>query len=239
MALLGAECTGKSTLAQHLSHALQTALDSLSGPARQVAWVPEALRLWCEAHHRLPTAHEQTEVAQQQLALVAAARQRVGPTGWLVLDTTTLQTAVYSHHYFGDTTLYPLAQRQHAGLDATLLMGLDLPWQADGQLRDGPTTQLAVDALLREQLQASGTRHHLVYGRGNARTAAALQAVARALPLDDTTQDAIKSVAEILYPSIATSQKSSKYQSSCESCSDPGCEHLLFTRLVQQRQAAG
>lgn len=238
VALLGAECTGKSTLAHTLSTALQAALAALPGPSPLVAWVPEALRQWCDTQHRLPLAHEQANVARLQLALVAAARERVGPSGWLVVDTTPLQTAVYSQHYFGDTTLCPHAQQQQHAFDVTLLMGLDLPWQADGHLRDGPTTQLAVDALLREQLQASGTRHHLVYGTGSARTAAALQAVARALPTGCAAQAVIKTEAEKLYPASAGRQKSLKYQSACESCSDPDCEHLLFTRLVQRRPPA-
>jgi Flp pilus assembly CpaF family ATPase len=41
IAILGAECTGKTTLAQ----ALATALDGCRGRA---VWVPETLRDWCQ-----------------------------------------------------------------------------------------------------------------------------------------------------------------------------------------------
>lgn len=239
IAVLGAECTGKTSLAQALATEIHVALQASPGPVPQVAWVPEALRAWCVAHHRTPLAHEQAEVAQQQLALTAAARALVGPTGWLVVDTTPLQTAVYSHHYFADTALDDSTQHQQRDFDVTLLMGLDLPWQADGRLRDGPATQAAVDALLRQRLQAAGIRHHLVYGTGSARTAAALQAVALALPASSTAQAAFNSRAENLYGKSARAQKSLKLWPNCEACSDPDCEHLLFTRLLQQRQVGG
>lgn len=209
------------------------------GEPPRVEWVPEALRDWCETHQRTPLAHEQAQVASQQMARVAAARQRVGPNGWLVVDTTPLQTAVYSQHYFADNRLCADALRQHRLFDVTLLMGLDLPWQADSQLRDGPATQLAVDTLLRKQLQAAQVQHHMVYGTGTARTAAALQAIALALSGDMPEQIEIKNIAEKLCIPSARGLKRQLFWPACESCSDPDCEHLLFSRLVQQRQRVG
>ena len=59
IALLGAESTGKTTLAQALGHALAEA-------GRSVAVVPEYLREFCDRHARTPRADEQALIAAEQ-----------------------------------------------------------------------------------------------------------------------------------------------------------------------------
>ena len=90
IAILGAESTGKTTLAR----ALQTALQQDHG---QAVWVPEALRDWCVRHGRTPRPQEQQEIALAQAQAIDSA----GP-GYLLADTTPLMTAVYSDVIFGD-----------------------------------------------------------------------------------------------------------------------------------------
>lgn len=293
IALLGAEGSGKSTLAQALVQELQALLATTSATTPHVALVPEVLRNWCETHGRTPLAHEQADVAQQQLAAVLNARTRWGPSTWVVTDTSPLMTAVYSEHYFNDRSLTDwahAAHRQHH--DLTLLMGLDLPWQADGPWRDGPAVQLAIDTRLRAHLQGLGLPFQTIYGQGTHRVGAALQAVAAALtPAPATTAANLRSQAQGLVSASAISQTTtraheatngnaidrpshptsnptdsqatrhaawaeaikkransllntgdrdsfySKLTSACEACSDPDCEHTLFTRLLAQRPA--
>jgi thymidylate kinase len=67
IAIVGAESTGKTTLAQALCEALQ----ARSG--RRVAWVPEVLRGWCERAGRTPLAHEQASILRMQHEQIAAA----------------------------------------------------------------------------------------------------------------------------------------------------------------------
>ena len=147
IALLGAESSGKSSLAQ----ALVAEIRAIDG-APPVVWVPETLRLWCEARGRTPLRHEQADILQLHHTHMTEARQQAGQDAWLIADTTPLMTAVYSQHYFSDTSLYTHAWHAQRNFEVTLLMGLDLPWQADGPWRDGPATQQAVDNLLRTQL---------------------------------------------------------------------------------------
>ena len=168
VALLGAESTGKTTLAQALAQALARET------GKATAWVPEALRQWCEAAGRTPRADEQPAIAQAQHASIeqAAAAHAI-----VVCDTTPLMTAVYSRLVFGDRSLEAWAVQAHARASLTLLTALDLPWVSDGLQRDGPHVQAPVDEALQALLQAHALPWVRVAGQGPARLQAALAAV--------------------------------------------------------------
>ena len=72
-----------------------------------------------------------------------------------------------------------MAQSLHAQdqFDLTLLCAPDLPWQADGILRDGPALQARTDALLRLWLHEHGLLYRVVTGQGPQRLENALAAV--------------------------------------------------------------
>ena len=166
IALLGAECTGKSTLAQSLTQRLRQ-------DGKSVILVPEYLRQWCAQHGRTPLAHEQAGIAQAQSDGIA----QVSASDWLLCDTTPLMTAVYSHIYFSDDTLLAQALHAQGEFDLTLLCAPDLPWQADGILRDGPALQARTDTLLRQLLTEHGLAFRVVTGQGPQRLENALAAV--------------------------------------------------------------
>ncbi|WP_119155740.1 AAA family ATPase [Caldimonas tepidiphila] len=167
VALLGAESTGKTTLALALATDLRAA-------GRDVGVVPEYLREFCDAAGRTPRPDEQTAIAAEQTRRIAEAASR---HELVIADTTALMTAVYSDHLFGDASLIPGALQAHAGCALTLLTGLDLPWQADGLQRDGPQVRAPVDARIRALLQQGGLPFSVVYGRGEARVRHAMRAL--------------------------------------------------------------
>lgn len=171
IAVVGAESTGKTTLAAALAAAL-----AQDGRAR-VAWVPEVLREWCTRAGRTPAAHEQAAIARAQHARIeaAAAAHEI-----VVSDTTALMTAVYSRIVFGDRSLDAMAVELHRTMHTTLLTALDLPWVPDGLQRDGPQVQRPVDDALRELLRVHRLPYSVVGGQGDARLAQALAAVAAA-----------------------------------------------------------
>ena len=171
VALMGAECTGKSTLAQQLC-------DALLAQGTRAALVPEVLRGFCARLGRTPRVDEQQAIADAQTLSIAQAAAR-DPV--VIADTTALMTAVYSEQVFGDTSLYAHAMRDHRACSLTLLAATDLPWQGDRHQRDGPAVRLAVDRLLRRALDRSGTPYVVVTGIGPARLQAALAAVRRAM----------------------------------------------------------
>ncbi len=169
IAIVGAESTGKTTLADALASRL--ARDT----GLRVAWVPEVLREWCAHTGRTPLAHEQGSILRAQHERVTAAAEA---HEIVVCDTTALMTAVYSRLVFADRSLDERAVALHRAVDITLLTALDLPWVADGHQRDGPHVREPVDRALRELMGAHGIGYAVVGGSGQARLDNAMAAVA-------------------------------------------------------------
>lgn len=167
VAIVGAECVGKTELAQRLA-------ERLPG-----LWIPEYLREFCDRLQRTPLPQEQARILAEQRrredeALARAQQQRLG---WVLADSAPLVTALYSELLFEDVSLQEEAVLHHARYQATLLLAPDLPWVADGIQRDGPAVRDVFHELLRERLQRSGLPFALIGGVGDER----LQAAARAL----------------------------------------------------------
>jgi NadR type nicotinamide-nucleotide adenylyltransferase len=140
IAILGAECTGKSTLSE-----------ALAGHYGAV-WVPEYLREFCGTHDRVPHEDDQYGIARTQLDRENDAALRA--SRFLFCDTTPLMTAVYSRAYWGrvDAQLAALAAAHDYAL--TLVAAPDGPWVADGILRDSDAVRQGVHRLLVEALDA-------------------------------------------------------------------------------------
>ncbi len=169
IAIVGAESTGKSTLAAALAQHLA------AQTGQRVAWVPEWLRSWCEHALRTPLAHEQASILRTQHEHIEAA---AATHDIVVCDTTALMTAVYSGLVFGDPSLDERALQLHTRRVAvTLLTALDLPWVSDGLQRDGPQVREPVDNALRALMQQGGISYAVVSGVGDARVQHAMAAV--------------------------------------------------------------
>lgn len=167
IALLGAESTGKSTLAQDLGGALRER-------GHRVAVVGEYLREFCDRHGRTPQVHEQAGIAQEQARRIDAAALGHGV---VVADTTDLMVAIYSALLFQDHTLLQPALQGLQRFDAILLTALDLPWVPDRHLRDGPHVREPVDNALRAALIGHRLAFSVIHGQGPARLQAALAVV--------------------------------------------------------------
>jgi nicotinamide riboside kinase len=204
IAIVGAESTGKTTLARELHEALVS-------EGHRVALVTEALREFCDTTGRTPIAAEQAGLAAEQTRRIADALSH----DVVIADTTALMIAVYSELVFADRSLYAGAQEAHRRCDLTLLTAIDLPWQADGHQRDGAHVQVPVDALLRNALQRAEIPYSVVAGTGAQRTASALKAVRHAL--DPSAQE--------------DESNAAAWHWVCERCGDVDCERHLLPRL--------
>lgn len=223
VALLGAESTGKTSLSLAMSQAL-------SAHGQKVLTVTEKLREWCNQHGRTPQAHEQAHIAASQCEAIFSITE-----GWVIADTTALMTAVYSDYIFQDKSLYDFALEYQSQFDATLLMGLDVAWVADGLQRDGKHVREPVDNLLRQALSQANIDFKVVYGQGQARVNAAIMALQDSLPPE------LKS----LLASLALSDTQLQRENNqfglnqgrtvwrCDLCSDADCEHKLFSDLLK------
>ncbi|MCF8159387.1 MAG: ATP-binding protein [Polaromonas sp.] len=165
--LIGAECTGKSTMAQ----ALAAHFGGL--------WVPEHLRAFCDLHGRTPRVEEQAAIMRAQfeqeeqgvgLALQAGCDH-------VFCDGSPLLTAIYSDFYFSDRSLFECAQALHARYALTLVLQPDLPWWPDGLQRDSEAVRADVHARVQHALHAMRVPHIEVQGRDGERLQAAILAV--------------------------------------------------------------
>lgn len=205
VAILGAESTGKTSLAQ----ALSVALGERTGA--RCTWVPEQLRSWCDAMGRTPRRDEQASIAASQQR---AIDQASAAHDLVVCDTTPLTTAVYSQLLFADHGLIPAAVAWHRGCQVTLLTAIDLPWVADGHQRDGPHVREPVDRLLRQALADHGLDFSVIGGAGTARLDNALAALAPWL--------------RARWPRAVSAERARPVRWRCADCDDPDCEHRLL-----------
>lgn len=206
--LLGAESTGKTALAQALAAHYQSR-------GKTAAVAAELLREWCAHAGRMPRPEDLLQIARAHEARVDEAARSADI---VIADTSALMVAIWGGMLFEDSELWRFAIERQCGYDATLVMGLDLPWAPDGLQRQGPESREPVDALVRGALERAGIAYRVVYGRGDERLASALLALGQGAPPADAAQRA--------------------WNWSCDKCSDPACEHRLFTGLLGRGGAA-
>jgi len=212
IALLGAECTGKTRLSREVA-------SQLEARGLTVGVVPEVLREWCQREGRTPLREEQYAIAHEQAHRVC----NMTACDIVISDTTPLMTAVYSEKLFNDRSILSFAMEHHSVYDMTLVMGLDLPWIADGHQRDGPHSREPIDALLRAALESAAISYTTVYGQHADRcknTLATLSSFTRTLLANPSCQVHNQRPIEV-----------SKVWH-CDKCDDATCEHHLFQKLL-------
>ena len=223
VAVLGAESTGKTTLAQGLALSL-AAVQRVEGSAEAAtplltAWVPEVLRQWCDEQGRTPQAHEQAAILKEQHARIEAAAK---DHDVVICDTTGLMTAVYSELIFGDRSLHAQAVALHRRIGFSLLTALDLPWVPDGHQRDGPQVREPVDRAIRALLVNHALPFAVIGGSGPARLQQAQAAMA---PLLRQRLNFAPAPAGLFTGLAADSAQRGGW--SCECCGDAPYERAL------------
>lgn len=165
IALLGAESSGKTTLATELT----TALRELG---YNTGMVPEYLRTWCKENSRLPEFADQGVILEGQLALEDAAATQFDV---LVCDPAAITTGFYSMEYFG--TEAHLDRDLLDRYDQMFLCDIDFPWQPD-PLRDGEDVRNHMHSLivtyLTQKQESLGEKIPLLSGSAPDRLASAL-----------------------------------------------------------------
>jgi nicotinamide riboside kinase len=171
--------------------------------------VPDGLREWREREGRAPNAGEQATIAAAQTKQIAEAATH----GVVIADTTALMTAVHSQRLFGDDSLYAGALAAQRGYAVTLLTATD------------NNTSSVTDELLRAALVQANLPFAVVHGQGGERLVNAWNAI-NAVADPETRANAA--------PRARAAPASWSW--ACDKCSDPACEHRLFSDLVAQRR---
>jgi nicotinamide riboside kinase len=162
IAIIGAECTGKTTLANDLVAEFQKDYPT--------TFAHEYLRLFVEQEKRTPQSHEQVQIAQEQKSLEdrlsreLLARAQCNQDAFLFCDTTPLLTSIYSEWVFGKRDALVDAIAATHDYDLTLFTQVDFPWISDGIQRDGAKAQTAVHSLIETRLNEQNIPYLAISG---------------------------------------------------------------------------
>lgn len=161
--LHGPESTGKSTLGTRLAAHFGCEV------------VPEYGRAYCEANGTDIDMTALIHIAQTQDAMNRQAAVRDGKM--VLLDTDPLITAVWAEMMFGQRDIWFDGFDGYA--DLYLLLDIDLPFVDDGlRVYAQPDDRRHFFDLCKAELDNRGVRYALIRGEGEARFAAALEAIA-------------------------------------------------------------
>ena len=157
VAILGAESSGKSTLAAALAARYQT------------VWVPEYLREFVDTTGRVPMERDQAGIARMQMQREDEAAARAN--GVLFCDTTPLMTAIYSRWYWNrvDPVLAQLELCHAYAL--TVVTAPDAPWEADGLQRESDAVRQTIHQQVLQVLDERRIGYTLVQGSLDERVA--------------------------------------------------------------------
>jgi nicotinamide riboside kinase len=162
IAFVGAECSGKTSLAKSLADAFAKEFPS--------AYIPEYLRLFVDQENRTPRTDEQVGIAMEQQSLERTLandliKQHNNPDFVLLFcDTTPLMTCIYSEVVFGGTNPELLKLAKAHDYDLTIFTQNDFPWQEDGLQRDGPVAQTKVHFRVKARLEELQIPYQSVFG---------------------------------------------------------------------------
>ena len=117
VALTGPESTGKTTLSRQLAEHYGT------------AWAPEYAREYLEQHGPGYTLADLEIIAQGQVAAEEDAARRANRV--VFCDTDLLVIKVWAEHAFGQCPEWVEQRIERQRYDLVLLLGVDIPWEAD------------------------------------------------------------------------------------------------------------
>jgi HTH-type transcriptional regulator, transcriptional repressor of NAD biosynthesis genes len=166
VSVFGPESTGKSTLTVELAKAFDT------------IYVPEFARAYLESRGGVLTRPEMDVIGEGQIAIedaVAGDANRV-----LICDTDPLATVVWCDVMYGEAPAWLREKAMVRRYALTLLCDVDLPWEND-LVRYLPHDRPGFMARCEAALRAADRPYVIVRGSGDARTAAARDAVAKVL----------------------------------------------------------
>jgi NadR type nicotinamide-nucleotide adenylyltransferase len=156
--LIGAECTGKTRLAEDLARHFGT------------VWVPEYAREYALHVARPLTYTDVTPIAEGQIASEGTR------AGLIILDTDLISTVIYSRHHYGHCPEWIEREARKRRADLYLLLDIDVPWAAD-PARDSGERRDQLHDEFREGLEEFEARYELVSGGWKERLRHAIRAI--------------------------------------------------------------
>ena len=156
-----------------------------------------------------------TQLVSELTQHLSATTANKAVTPVVFTDAPPLMAAIYADLRHSDPSHHKVALAQHKIYDLTLVCGLDNLGQSARQAYDGADSYESIDAQLREVLTRNKIAYAVIYGQGPARLNAALKVIAS---LRNERTDATGP---------------GRWHWACEKCSDPECEHQMFTSQLK------
>ncbi len=156
VAILGAECTGKTALMDSLVQ-----YDALASRFF-IQVLPELLRVFCEQHGRTPTQQEQLSLFDAQCRSLEKSRlltmAPLSKPTLVISDCGPITTALYSELIFNDSSLLDQATLFHRQqIDLHFVLEPEFEWSADPLpfMRDGVAAQTQFAERLNQWIDAT------------------------------------------------------------------------------------
>ncbi len=165
VAVIGSECSGKTTLAGSLAAHYQT------------VWVPEFARQFVSDQGAAPDYDDVEAIARGQMAFEDERADEASRV--LIQDTDLLSTVVYSRHYYGDCPRWVEGALEKRAADLYLLTDIDIPWVPDGEQRDRGDRREEMHELFRCALVDRGLAFTEIRGSPGERLEAAVSLIDR------------------------------------------------------------
>lgn len=166
IAIVGAESTGKSDLAQKLASHFQT------------VWVKEYAREYLAEKQQKYEYADILKIAQGQHLKAQETIEKYHDKAYLFFDTELLVTKIWAEYVFGKCHEWILKELPKQTYDFYLLTNIDLPWEYD-PLREHPEPEKRFELhhLYQKNLTELGFAFAEISGLGNRRFINALQAI--------------------------------------------------------------
>ena len=162
VAIVGPECTGKSTLAEALANHYQT------------VWVPEYARGYLDNLVRPYNEDDLLSIGRGQLRLENSWLRTANRV--LVCDTDLLVLKVWSDFKYGHTSREILDEMNLSSYDLHLLTYIDVPWVED-PLREHPHQRDVLFDIYHKELKKAGVPFVEIRGSAKERLEAAVTAI--------------------------------------------------------------
>jgi NadR type nicotinamide-nucleotide adenylyltransferase len=170
IAIIGPECSGKTTLCEALAHEYRT------------AYTKEYARHYLEENGPGYVEMDLMHIAAGQLMVEAESQELLKKHGgdYLFCDTDMLTIRIWSEEKFGRCTAALKKLSTDVRYDHWLLCAPDMPWEAD-PLRENPHDRARLFGVYEKHLNAAGRPYTIIGGPHEERMRLAVDAL-RALP---------------------------------------------------------
>lgn len=162
IAIVGPECTGKSTLAEQLAKHYNT------------SFVPEYAREYLDKLQHPYTLDDIVNISRGQILLEDELATKANKI--LICDTTLLVTKIWAEFKYHQCPPWIKENLFKRKYNLHLLTDIDIPWQAD-PLREHPNLRQELFDIYKKEIEALGANYTVISGTPDERMKRSIEAI--------------------------------------------------------------